>query len=71
MSEEIKVPFYKSTKKTLGVLFAVAVLVGGMYGIYKDPSETVDVLQVWGLLSGAYLGIKTVGGAIMNKGSGK
>lgn len=65
------VPFYKSTKKTLGVVFAAAVLLGGIYGIYRDPNQTVRVIETWGMYSGALLGIKAIGGALQSRGTGK
>lgn len=82
MSEEIKgtvettnqVPWYKSTKKTLGVIGAIT-----LYGTFvlmvilsvkdgmKDPSSIIDMAKIIALYSGACLGIKAIGGAIQNR----
>jgi hypothetical protein len=56
------VPFYRSTKKTLGVLFSLSILGGGIYAVYLDPNQTLGVLGVWAAYGGALLGIKTLGG---------
>lgn len=56
------IPFYRSTKKTLGVLFSLSILAGGIYAIYLDPNQTLGVLGVWAAYGGALLGIKTLGG---------
>ena len=60
-------PFYKSTKKTLGVVFAGAVLFGGILGILRDPTQVCRILEIWGMYSAVCLGIKTVGGVVNNK----
>lgn len=82
MSDEIKgtvettnsVPWYKSTKKTLGVIGAIT-----LYGTFvlmvilsvkdgmKDPSPIIDMAKIIALYSGACLGIKAIGGAIQNR----
>jgi len=67
MESTNSVPWYKSTKKTLGVIFAGAVLLGGIYAIYKDSTQTNDVLGIWALFSGSCLGIKAIGGAIQSR----
>ncbi len=62
------VPFYHSTKKTLGVIFSIAILIGGIYAIYRDPSQTTSVLTVWSCYGGTLLGIKTMGGVMKSNG---
>lgn len=70
------IPFYKSTKKTLGVigafvLYLVFVLMA--YGWIKngmtDASELIDMAQVIALYSAACLGIKTFGGVLTGRAS--
>jgi len=55
-----KDPFYTSTKKLFGVIFLIAVLVGGGYAIYQDPDNTIEVLELWGRMAGVLLGILVV-----------
>jgi len=84
MSDEIKgtaettnsVPWYKSTKKTLGVIGAITLygtfvlmvigwIKGGMTG---DTKPLIDMAAVVAIYSGSCLGIKAIGGAIQNRG---
>ena len=58
--------WYKSTKKTLGVVFALACLGGGIVGIVRDPTQTVPILQLWGFYSATCLGIKKFGDVIQH-----
>lgn len=83
MSEEIKgtiettnsVPWYKSTKKTLGVIGAITLygtfilMVAGWVkgGMVDDTAGIIAMGQTVALYSGACLGIKAIGGAIQNK----
>ena len=50
-------PWYKSLKKWLGVIFSLAVLVGGIIDIIRNPTNTVEILQLWGFMSFSFLGI--------------
>ena len=50
-------PWYKSLKKWLGIIFAMAVLIGGMVDIKRNPVNTVQILQLWGTMSGVFLGL--------------
>lgn len=53
-------PWYKSLKKWLGIIFSIAVLIGGMVDIKRNPQNTVSILQLWGTMAFAYLGITGV-----------
>lgn len=83
MSDEIKgtvettnsIPWYKSTKKTLGVIGAITLygtfvlmvigwIVGGMTG---DTKPIIDMAAIVALYSGSCLGIKAIGGALQNR----
>jgi len=68
------VPFYKSTKKTLGVIGAAVlyiVFILMAYGWIKngmtDARELIDMAQVVALYSAACLGIKTFGGVLTGR----
>lgn len=70
------VPFYKSTKKTLGVIGAVvlyAVFVIMAMGWIKngmtDARELIDMAQIIAIYSALCLGIKTFGGVLNGRGS--
>jgi len=56
-----KDPFYTSTKKLFGVIFLVAVLVGGGYAIHTEPKSIMEVLDLWAKIGGVLLGIHTIG----------
>lgn len=69
------VPWYLSTKKTLGVIGAITLygtFVLMVYGWVKAgmPSDTVgikEMAKIVALYSGACLGIKAIGGAIQSR----
>lgn len=70
------VPFYKSTKKTLGVvgalvLYAVFAIMafGWVRNGMTDASELIDMAQIIAVYSALCLGIKTFGGALNGRGS--
>lgn len=67
-------PWYKSLKKWLGILFSVAVIIGGTVDIVRTPENTVDILQLWGVMSLTFLGVTSaikLGHKIIDKGESK
>ncbi len=83
MSDEIKgtvettnsVPWYKSTKKTLGVIGAITLygtfvlmVVGWIKaGMTGDVKPIIEMAAIVALYSGSCLGIKAIGGALQNR----
>lgn len=65
------VPFYKSTKKTLGVIGFAAYWGTQVVAIIKDPQIVVSMAMANTALILGLLGIKAIGGALQNRQSGK
>ena len=61
MEGDMNKPWYKSLKTWLGITFAGAVLVGGILDIKTRPDNVVRILELWAIMSGTYLGIRTIG----------
>lgn len=53
----MKKPWYKSLKKWLGIIFSLAVLIGGIIDIYKHPENTIAILRLWANMSLIFLGL--------------
>lgn len=62
-----KEPWYKSTKKVLGVIGFVLYWVVQIPAVIEDPSVAVDLTMENGIFVSLLLGIKTVGGVLASK----
>ena len=75
MSEENQgtnpTPFYKSTKKTLGVIGFFLYWLVQVPAIIKDPSLVVSMSMANAAMVLGLLGIKTIGGAMQTIGGKK
>ncbi|MCP4986049.1 MAG: hypothetical protein GY928_08255 [Colwellia sp.] len=66
MKEEKK-PFYKSVKKTLGVIGFIFYWAVQIPAVFEDPKVAVDLAFENALFVCLLLGIKTAGGIIASK----
>lgn len=62
-----KAPFYKSVKKTLGVIGFFFYWILQFYVVLKDTEVVKDFIMPDVILVSTLLGIKTIGGVLSNR----